>query len=255
MLRQGLFTIALLFCALVWRPAAAESVVLGLNQDQVSITADFHGSELLIFGAIRRDTPLQEDPLQVALTVSGPVEPVTVRRKSRVAGIWINTDRQDIGAAPSFYAVATSGYWTETVSPDLDNRHHLSIGQAIYPQDNEEAENSEFQDALIRIRQQDGQYQLLENQISLQQQTLFEANIDLPSNLVEGSYPIRVFLTRNGDLVSEYRTNIQVRKVGLERFLHSTAHETPLLYGIMSLAIALFAGWLASSLFAMIRRQ
>ncbi len=241
---------------LTWlNTAAAETVVLGLNQDQVSITADFQGSELLIFGAIRRDKPLEASPLQVALTVSGPSSPVTIRKKSRVAGIWINTDGQRIGAAPSFYAVATSAAWQDTVGPALDGRHHLSIGQAIYPQDIERNDDSRFQDALIRIRTDEGQYQLLENEVTLQEQTLFKSRIRLPSNLVEGSYPIRVFLTRDGELVSEYRTNIQVRKVGLERFLYTTAHNTPLLYGIMSLAIALFAGWLASSLFALIRQQ
>ena len=245
-----------LFACLCWiSPAASETVVLGLNQNQVSITADFHGSELLIFGAIRRESPLQDAPLQVALTVAGPSGPVTVRKKSRVAGIWINTDGQRIGAAPSFYAVATSAPWDETVSAELDGRHHLSIGRAIYPQDIERNADNRFQDALIRIRSDENRYQLLENQVVLEEQTLFKASIRLPSNLIEGSYPIRVFLTRNGNLVSEYRTNIQVRKVGLERFLYTTAHNTPLLYGIMSLIIALFAGWLASSLFALVRRQ
>lgn len=233
----------------------AETVVMDLNQDQVSISTDFHGSELLIFGAIKRETPLDSDALQVALTVSGPSGPVVVRKKTRVAGIWINTEQQHIGAAPSFYAIATSAPWAETVGDALDARHQISIGRAIHPQDSSLDGNPEFEDALVRIREEEDQYQLLENGVSFQEQTLFKAQVRLPSNLIEGNYPVRVFLTRDGALVSEYRTNIQVRKVGLERILYTMAHKTPLLYGLTSLAIALLAGWMASTAFAMIRRR
>ena len=36
---------------------STEQVVAGLSQDAVSITTDFTGSEILIYGAIRRDAP------------------------------------------------------------------------------------------------------------------------------------------------------------------------------------------------------
>ena len=46
---------ALLLLAL---PAVAEeSIVAGMSQNRVSITADFDGSEILIYGAVKRETP------------------------------------------------------------------------------------------------------------------------------------------------------------------------------------------------------
>jgi len=54
-------------------------------------------------------------------------------------------------------------------------------------------------------------------------------------------------------VVSEYTTSIDVRKVGLERWLFSLSREEPVYYGIMSLAIAIAAGWLASAAFSFIR--
>ncbi|MCP4826207.1 MAG: hypothetical protein GY892_19155, partial [Shimia sp.] len=54
-------------------PLRAEEVVLGLSKDKVAITATFDGSEILIFGAVKRETPiLAEPPLQVVIAVSGP---------------------------------------------------------------------------------------------------------------------------------------------------------------------------------------
>ena len=34
-----------------------ETIVSGLSQNRVSITADFDGSEILIYGAVKRETP------------------------------------------------------------------------------------------------------------------------------------------------------------------------------------------------------
>ena len=47
---------------------------------------------------------------------------------------------------------------------------------------------------------------------------------------------------------------IEVRKVGLERWLYRLAFDQPLLYGLMSLAVAVIAGWGASAAFRKLRR-
>ena len=81
---RGLLLILLFLAA----PLQAEEVVLGLSQDQVSISTNFDGSEIIIYGAIKREAPIPQDqPLQVIVTISGPQEPITVRRKNRVVGI------------------------------------------------------------------------------------------------------------------------------------------------------------------------
>jgi uncharacterized protein (TIGR02186 family) len=115
------------------------------------------------------------------------------------------------------------------------------------------ADSQSFSDALIRIRKKNNAYQLLENAVSVDQQTLFRTKIALPSNLTEGDYATRIFLMRNGAVVSEFNTVIDVRKVGLERWLFSLSREKPLIYGLLSLAIAIAAGWGASAIFRFIK--
>ena len=55
-------------------------LVLGVlrQNDKVAITATFEGSDILIFGAVKRETTIPEIPLDVVITVSGPSLPVTV---------------------------------------------------------------------------------------------------------------------------------------------------------------------------------
>lgn len=243
---------------LLWAalPLRAEEVVLGLSQDRVAITTNFDGSDILVFGAVKRESPLLDDPLEVIITISGPRQPVVVRRKDRMFGIWVNAAHLPVSAAPTFYAVATSAPLTEVLSEVEDLRHKISVPRAIRAVGAPEGigDAQAFIDALIRIRQSESQFQNLENTVSFRDQTLFSAAISLPANLTEGSYQTRIFLTRNGAVVSSYETAIEVNKAGLERFLYNLAHQQPLVYGLMSLAIAIIAGWLAAAVFRLVRQ-
>lgn len=234
---------------------AQESVVAGLSQDRIDITANFDGSDLIIYGAVKREAPVPEGALDVIITVEGPSEPERVRRKSRVLGIWINTDVVVIDQAPSFYAVASTGPFSEVVSDTEDLRNSISIPRAIRsvgaPQSVDKAQD--FTDALIRLRGAKGFYRMSEGGVRLTDQTLFRTDVDLPANLVEGNYKTRIFLLRDKKVVNLYEKTIFVRKVGLERWLFRLAHQQPALYGLLALAIAAFAGWAASAGFKLLR--
>ena len=245
--------IALLFMAF---PAFAETVVLGLSQNEIAITTSFDGSEILVFGAVKRETPIPEGPpLEVIVTVAGPSEPVNVRRKEKKLGIWVNMDTIEVDQAPSFYAVATSGPLRDVLSNIEDLRYKISVPRAIRSVGAPMAitDAASFTEALIRIRTANDLYQLNENHVAVDDQTLFRGRIELPAALTEGAYETRIFLTRSGKVISQYETSIDVRKVGLERWLFSLSREQPILYGLMSLAIAIAAGWLASAAFSLLR--
>ena len=245
----------LLLCALAI-PAKAEEVVAGLSQNRVSITTNFDGSEILVFGAVKREIPIPRDaPLEVIVTIAGPSEPVTVRKKDKRLGIWVNTDALHVDRAPAFYAVATSGVLNSVLSFEEDFRHRISIERAIRadgaPGSTEE--KGDFTDALIRIRKADGLYQTLIGAVNLSEETLFRTSVALPANLTEGDYKTRIFLTRRGEVLDVFETTINVQKVGLERLLFNLAHERPLIYGLLSIFIAIAAGWIASAVFRYLR--
>lgn len=248
--------LALAFVLLCTLPAKAEEVVAGLSQNRISITTNFDGSEILIFGAVKREAQIpQEPPMHVIVTVAGPSEPIVVRKKDRRFGIWINTEAVEVDSAPSFYAVATSGPWTEAIDDTEDLRHRVSVRRGIRsvgaPSD--VADAGRFTDALIRIREANRLYQTQIGAVTLEEQTLFSTSIALPANLTEGDYAVRFLLTRGGKVLDIHETEIFVQKVGLERFLYTLAHEQPLVYGLLSLFIAIAAGWSASAFFRYVR--
>ncbi|WP_298436583.1 TIGR02186 family protein [uncultured Jannaschia sp.] len=243
---------ALLVLLALAAPAAAEEVVAALSQDRVSISTSFDGSEILVFGAVKREAPVPEGgPLGVIVTIAGPDEAVIVRRKDRRFGIWINVEGIDVERAPSFYAVASSLPLGTSLSETEDLRWSISPRRKLRAVGATDmaGDTPAFLEALLRVRQDADLYAVKEETVALRDETLFSAEIALPSDLTEGNYDTRIFLTRDGAVIDVYATSIFVQKVGLERMIYNLAHEQPLIYGLLSLFIAISAGWLASTVF------
>lgn len=239
-------------------PAApTEQVLAGLSTTTVALTASFEGSEILVFGAVYRTVPVAEDaaPLAVIVTVQGPPQRLSVWRKGRRGGVWMNVEEVRVARAPSFYAVATSAPLTEALSATEDLRHQVSIPRAIraFGAFATVADAPAFTEALIRLRTGQGLYQLNEGAVELTRETLFRTTVALPANLTEGMYAARVFLTREGQVLDVYETVIDVRKAGIERWLSVLAREQPVAYGLLAVLLAVVAGWGASTAFRLLR--
>lgn len=236
----------------LWAPlvqAQETGVVAGLSQHQVSLTTDFSGSELFIYGTAKGAK--SKTPLDFIVTVTGPEGPVTVRKKEWRLGIWINGDGVRIQSAPSFYAVASTKTFDETVGPDDNLKYSIGLDYVIRQtgRDAFVPGHRDYRNAVVRIRQEQGLYVFLPNTIKVLENTLFETRIKLPANLVEGDYTARIFLIQDRHVVDVFEDKIVVRRAGLGRLIYSSAQDYPALYGIFSIAIALFAGWLASAFF------
>lgn len=235
--------------------AAAEEVVTGLSQSRVGITVNFDGSEILVFGAVARDIPAPEGALDVIVTIEGPSGPVTVRRKDRVFGIWVNTDAVEVNSAPVFYAVASTRPVEDILSATDDLRHRITLPQMVRAIGvaHQAEDTSLFTDALMRLRTESGAYSGDETGVRLERDVLIRADVQLPANLTEGMFRARVFLLREGKVIALEESLIEVHKEGIERFLHRLALDQPLIYGILSLVLAIAAGWLASAAFSRFR--
>lgn len=248
-----LLTLALLLLTVL--PLRAEEVLAGLSQNRVSLTVNFEGSEILIYGAIRREAPEPEDTrAEIVIAIEGPPQPAVVWRSARRAGIWVNTDSQLFRAVPSFYAIATTGPLREILSQEADLAHRITTRLAIFEARGGAAtgdleDRARFTEGLIRVRGAQDLYQTHEAAITLERDTLFSTRLTLPKNIVEGRYSARIFLIREGEVVDTFETFIDVQKAMLERWLTTLAFEQPFLYGLLALALAVFFGWGAAALF------
>ena len=165
-------------------------------------------------------------------------------------------DRVSVASAPNFYVVATTRPLDRILEPEQDSRFRISVPLAIRALAGapEVEDVVPYTEALVRLREANDLYRLDDGAVLLAEQTLFRADVRLPANLIEGFYATRIFLVRDGKVIDTFRAPIEVRKVGLERWLYRLALHQPFVYGFMSLAIAVFAGWGASAAFRQLRR-
>jgi len=94
-------------CALCAVPAlASEDLVSGLSQDTVEITSNYTGTDIVVFGAIEHlDDSGTHD---VIVIIRGPDADMTVRKKDRVVGIWLNRDQAKLQDMPTYYYLAST---------------------------------------------------------------------------------------------------------------------------------------------------
>jgi uncharacterized protein (TIGR02186 family) len=248
--------LAALLLLLAGPGVAGETVVTGLSAAKIALTANFNGSELFVFGAVRRDAPIPADaaPLDVIITVKGPPRSVTVRKKERRFGIWVNAESVRVRQAPSFYAIATTRPLDDVIDQTDQLRYQIGMDQAVRRVGGSLEDSAPFTKALIRLREADGTFAQLDGAVSLAQDTLFQTRFDMPANLIEGDYAAQFFLVRGGKIISSADTMILVEKTGIERWLYNFSRQQPLAYGLLSVALALLAGWLAAAGFSLVRR-
>ena len=78
---------------------------------------------------------------------------------------------------------------------------------------------------------------------------LFRLHFSFPSNVNPGIYTANVYEINGGEILAEGVVELSIRKAGLEERIFQTAHDSPWLYGILAVVLALMSGWLASAVF------
>jgi uncharacterized protein (TIGR02186 family) len=221
--------------------ARAEGLVADLTSHLIAITTGFTGASVVLFGAT-------DGPADVVVAVRGPEREMTVRRKSRVAGIWVNTQQVTFANVPSFYAVAASRPVADILSPAAAAFYHLGIANlklvAATPAPSVVVDV--FRTALERTQQEAGLFVERMGKVDFLGEQLFRATITFPSNVPTGTYLVEVFLVRDKDIVSGQTTPLVVSKVGVDASVFEFSTRQPGFYGAIAVLTAVVAGWLAS---------
>ena len=222
-------------------PLRAAPLVADLSKHLVAITTGFAGTDVLLFGAI-------DEPGDVVVIIWGPPEEVVMHRKSRIAGIWINTAQMTFDRVPSFYSVASSRALDEVASDLVLSRLEMGVERLKLPLPHAKASPNvarNWRDALIRNKQVLGHYAQEIGQVIFLGESLFRTLVEFPANVPTGTYQIEVYLLRDGRVVSAQTTPLIVGKIGLEAEVYDFAHNYAAAYGLIAILVALVAGWLA----------
>lgn len=234
-----------------------ETVQADVSTRRVAVTASFSGTEVVVFGAVdnSRQTSAEAGLYDIVIVLVGTPSRLVARRKANVAGLWLNVQSLVFDSVPSYYAIASTRPLDEVASEDVLKaydigfehvRMTLSSGTFSGPPTKE---IKEFRDAVVRIKQRERLYQEEQYGVAFIGRSLFRASIDLPANVTVGPFDTRVYLFRDGELLSQYTVRLNLEREGLEALLYSFAVRHSLLYGFATVMMAVGAGLLASAAF------
>lgn len=242
-MKRALLAILLLFAA----PARAEDLVSGISQDIIQITSNYTGTDIVVFGAIEHGQNAQGR--DIVVVVRGPDEPMTVRRRDRIAGVWVNHDAARFEGMPAYYYLASTEPIARIASREA--LEHYGIGlQALRPAVIGSHHDPEpFRQAAIRYHRRVGLYTESPGSIDFNSETLFWTRVPVPAGATRGQYNVEVYLFRDGNVISAQSTPFFVDATGLERRLFNMAHNAPLAYGLACVFMAMLLGWISAVLF------
>jgi uncharacterized protein (TIGR02186 family) len=227
-------------------------LVPDVSARNIQIRYTFAGAQLLLFGAIvYPDGRVPNERPDVVVVVKGPAEPIIVREKRRIAGIWMNADSSRFRSAPSFYAVASSRPIPQLVDERTAaiyelgvNNLQLSPGTTGLP-----SEARRFEAGLLDLRRRQGLYLESPHGVEITDGVLYRATITIPTQVPVGTYTAETFLVDNGRVLAAATRDIEIGKSGFERFVALAARRHSVLYGLFAVLLSLALGWSAAAIF------
>ncbi|MDB5733677.1 MAG: hypothetical protein JWN16_314 [Alphaproteobacteria bacterium] len=242
-MRRALLAVLLLLSV----PVRAEDLVSGISQDIIQITSNYTGTDIVVFGAIERaDKARGRD---IVVVVRGPDTPMTVRRRDRFAGVWVNSDSARFEGLPGYYYLASSEPVDLIAPPRALANYGIGMRYLIPSQIGSHHDARPFKDAALRHLKERGLYTEAPGTIDFLSETLFRTRIPVPADVARGQYNVEVYLFRDGEVVSAQSTPLFIDQTGIERRLFNLAHNAPLFYGLACVFMAMLLGWISSVLF------
>jgi uncharacterized protein (TIGR02186 family) len=193
---------------------------------------------------------------KVALRLIGPREDLTLMKKGRVGGLWMNVAQVHFHNLPKVYLL-----WTSEKLASLETGE----GSKAMPLDyvsflsgtlegKNRAEEPRLLNELIKLKEAENLYQIVEGTVHIKPLEKgawdqADAVLELPSKIYPGTYALELIAFKEGKGTLLHSSSIIVTLVGFPALVSTLALQKGLLYGILAVIIATFSGLLIGIVF------
>ena len=219
---------------------AQNQIVADLSQENVKISTTFLGAKILLFGAY--DGIKGDD---IIVVVTGPKGLVTVQKKEKIFGIWVNTKTVNYINTPKYLSISSNRNIDKILNQKTQKISEIGLNNLkvrIQP-GKKVSKEKEWRKALTRNMLKANLWSINENSVKLNKNSLFRSYLSLPSNVVTGNFEVKILHYRNNKLISKEYSNINVSKSGVSAEIYNIAQNYSTLYGIFAVLLAVLVGW------------
>jgi len=242
-------TLMLAFIVLVPFPALAMLTVKA-NHDHIEIDYNYHGSTVSVKGVSDPDTDI------IIKINSEDKEQKLMRKDKRMGLLWMNVEALHFSQVPDVYLLKSTRPLDQIINRDQELSHAVGFDALaelaiIEPDRGADQKHEwfgqfvEFMKSKHLFNESSGDIDIAANKEGQRYSTVF----DWPFEASPGKYEVEVLEVRDGAVIESVHSTIEVAKAGAVKMLSNMAMSKATLYGILSILIALAAGFGVGAVF------
>lgn len=186
---------------------------------------------------------------KVIVVVRGSSAAEVFNKVGRVGPIWVNTGKVTISAAPSLLLIFSSEPVNTCLNSAAIDQYQLDLGSLRKHMqiETKAPDRDRVADDFLALKAHQGNYRI--NSASVQLGALdqgglpYSLDFEMPRSATPGEYQVSVLECRNGEVANKSDVDLGVVEVGFPALVARLARERASLYGIISVMIAMAAGF------------
>ncbi len=226
------------------KPASA-MLTAKANHDHITIDFFYHGSTVSVKG--------ESDPgVDLVIKMTSPEGHQVLKQKGKVGGLlWMNVGQLKFEQTPNFYAVYSTKKLDEILNKEEQENYVIGYPAlekhiTVTPVNGEE-EKAKWFDEFVKYKEESRVYAnsfgKIETKVNAQGQQEYFILTDWPYQAAPGDYLVTVYAVKKGKVVEQAESKVNVEQVGVVKTLATMAKNSAAFYGLLSIGIALGAGF------------
>jgi hypothetical protein len=222
--------------------AALEPAKLQITPSTVELGTFYGGARMHVAG-------MAGAGCKIIVVVRGPSATEVFNKLGRVGPIWVNTGKVTISAAPSLLLIFSSEpVNTFLISAAID-QYQLDLGSLKKHMliETKAPDRDRVADDFLAFKAHQGTYGIIPRSVQMtvpdQGGLPFSVDFEMPRAATPGKYQVSVLECRNGEVTTKSDVDLEVVEIGFPALIARLAKERASLYGIISIIIAMVAGF------------
>jgi len=222
--------------------AALEPVKVKVTPPTVELGTFYGGAKMHVAGMTGAGS-------KIVVVVRGPSAAEVFNKVGRVGPIWVNTGKVTISAAPSLLLIFSSEPLSTCLNPAAIDQYQLDLGslKKHMQVETKAPDRDPIADDFLDYKVHQGNYRITSHSVHLgapdQGGLPYSLDFEMPKTASPGKYQVSVLECRNGAVANKSDVDLGVVEVGFPALVARLARERASLYGIISVVIAMVAGF------------